>query len=41
MLKRWDIVFIKHVDDSTEFFGKIVNIEDGMKFFFKDLFIIE
>ena len=36
MLKRRDIVFIKHVEDSSEFFGKIVNILGGVNYFLKN-----
>ena len=36
MLKRRDIVFIRHVDNSAEFFGKIVNIQGGVNYFLKD-----
>ena len=36
MLKRQDIVFIKHVDNSSDFFGKIVKIMGGVNYFLKD-----
>ena len=36
MLKRTDIKLIAHVDDSVEWFGKIVDIQGGVNYFLKD-----
>lgn len=36
MLKRNDIEIIEHEDDSTKWFGKVVNIEGGVHYFLKN-----
>ena len=36
MMKRKDIVFIKHEDDATKWFGKSVDIKGGVNYFLKD-----
>ena len=36
MLKRTDIVYIKHFDDACEIFGNSVSIEGGVNYFLKD-----
>jgi site-specific DNA-methyltransferase (adenine-specific) len=36
MLKRKDIVFIKHEDDATKWFGNNVDIKGGVNYFLKD-----
>ena len=36
MLKRKDIVFIKHFDDASRIFGNNVNIEGGVNYFLKN-----
>jgi len=37
MLNRSDIVLIKHFDDATKIFGKMVNIEGGVNYFLKSV----
>ena len=37
MLKRTDIVYIKHFDDACEIFGNSVSIEGGVNYFLKDI----
>ena len=37
MLKRKDIVFIKHIDDATKWFGNNVEIKGGVNYFLKDI----
>lgn len=36
MMKRKDIVFIKHEDDATKWFGNNVDIKGGVNYFLKD-----
>ena len=36
MIKRKDIVFIKHEDNATNWFGNIVDIKGGVNYFLKD-----
>ena len=36
MVKRTDIVFIRHEDDATKWFGKDVDIKGGVNYFLKD-----
>ena len=37
MMKRKDIVFIQHEDDSKKWFGNNINIEGGINYFLKDV----
>jgi hypothetical protein len=37
MLKRTDIVYIKHFDDACEIFGNSVDIKGGVNYFLKDI----
>ena len=37
MLKRTDIVYIKHFDDASKIFGSSVSIEGGVNYFLKDI----
>ena len=37
MLKRNDIVYIKHFNDACEIFGNLVSIEGGVNYFLKDI----
>jgi len=36
MMKRKDILFINHIDDSKEWFGNTINISGGVNYFLKD-----
>ena len=36
MLKREDIVYIKHFDDASKIFGKLVDIKGGVNYFLVD-----
>ncbi len=37
MLNRTDIVYIKHYDDASTIFGKLVEIKGGVNYFLKDI----
>jgi site-specific DNA-methyltransferase (adenine-specific) len=37
MLKRKDIVYIKHFDDASKIFGNTVDIKGGIQYFLKDI----